>query len=117
MDNRFATLVNDLRQRIEAAESGRANFIKHFIASLLYGAVKVRMYKEQNHQRPHVHVYYEKDHSASVAIDNGEFLASDMPAKPSRAIKEWVLANQKYLQSQWQNLQEGKAPIEYESVF
>ena len=116
MDERFAEIVNDLKRRLDDIDIAGAPVFRHLLASILYGGVTVRMYKEENHQRPHVHVYYGKKTSASIAVDTGEVLAGTMPHRLLRETQSWVLEHQGYLHEQWQRLRAGMPPIEFEAI-
>jgi hypothetical protein len=37
------------------------------------------MWQEQNHQRPHFHIEYKQEYSASYSVDTMERLAGEMP--------------------------------------
>jgi hypothetical protein len=67
----------------------------------------VRMRKENNHSRPHFHIQYKNQYSASYAVDNFELLAGNMPAKYEKPILDWAARNQKSLRVTWGKLQAG----------
>ncbi len=68
----------------------------------------VRMRKEGNHSRPHFHIQYKNQYSASYAVDNFEVLAGNVPEKYERPILDWAARNQKSLNITWEYLQAGK---------
>lgn len=68
----------------------------------------VRMRKEGNHSRPHFHIQYKNQYSASYAVDNFELLAGNMPAKYEKLILAWAAQNQKSLKVTWEKLQAGE---------
>jgi hypothetical protein len=70
------------------------------------GRVELRMYQEPNHRRPHFHLKFKEEHSASYAIDDFSRLAGDMPLKYERDILNWAKENQRDLLQQWQSLNE-----------
>ena len=88
----FVDLLNERRSRA--------------IKALLYqrGHVKVRMWQEQNHQRPHFHVEYKREYSASYSVDTLERLAGEMPNRYEGPILEWASANQQFLTANWEQL-------------
>lgn len=87
---------------------------KHLHSDLLelllikHERMKLKMYQEIGHARPHFHVDYgPKSHSASYAIDTGERLEGHLPAKYDRAVADWVRGNRAPLLSAWNDLQAG----------
>lgn len=68
----------------------------------------LRMWKENNHQRPHFHIEYKKQYKASYAIDNFQRLAGDVPVKYEKPILEWAARNQKSLKLTWEKLRAGE---------
>jgi len=78
------------------------------------GKIKIKMYCEGRHPRPHFHVDYGKEnHSASFAIDTGEKLVGDLPNRYYDVIKNWTQVNRDKLLSIWQKLQAGNFEKEY----
>lgn len=70
--------------------------------------IKLKMYQEPNHGRPHFHVDYgNQNHSASYAVDDGERLDGTLPSKYDKAITQWADANRSHLLSAWNDLQSG----------
>lgn len=73
--------------------------------------IKLRMDANLNHQRPHLHVDYGKNHhTASYALDNGKRLAGNLPAKYDVAVKEWIENNRSALKKIWMMLRTGESP-------
>ena len=116
MDDRFREIVKELKGRLDALSRSRGFLVRHFLASIRYDAITIRMYKESRHKRAHVHVYFSQDRSASIAIDNGDLLAGSMPARYLRETRHWVLEHKQYLQTQWDKIQAGAAPLEFEAI-
>lgn len=53
--------------------------------------LKLKMYQENGHARPHFHVDYgTQNHAASYAIDTGERIEGDLHCKYDKAIVSWV---------------------------
>src|SRR5215471_6491759 len=53
--------------------------------------IKLKMYQERGHRRPHFHVDYgPSNHSASYGIDTGERIEGHMPRKYDHAISSWA---------------------------
>lgn len=70
--------------------------------------IKVKMYQEQKHPRPHVHIDYgSENHAASYAIDNGERLSGNLKSKYDKAVSKWILDNSTALRKVWTDLQNG----------
>ena len=76
------------------------------------GYTSVRMWKEKNHARPHFHVQYKKEFTASYAVDTLELLAGFMPPKYEDPILQWAEKRKNALLSTWNKLQEGGNVIE-----
>ncbi len=76
------------------------------IKALLHqrGHIKVRMWREQNHQRAHFHIEYKREYSASYSVDTLERLAGEMPRRYENPILEWASANQLLLNANWEHL-------------
>jgi hypothetical protein len=69
---------------------------------------KVLLRLEHNHYRPHFHVVYKRQYSASYAIDTLEKLAGSMPSRYETAALEWARDNKESLLATWKNLSAGK---------
>jgi Domain of unknown function (DUF4160) len=70
--------------------------------------IKLKMYQEPNHGRPHFHVDYGKvPHSASYALDTCQRIEGDLPTKYDRTISDWARSNSGTLQAAWSSLQSG----------
>lgn len=71
--------------------------------------LKLKMYKEAGHGRPHFHVDYGREvHSASYAIDTGERLDGNLDRKYDRVVIAWTEKNRETLLAIWNALQEGR---------
>ncbi|MGP1718243.1 MAG: DUF4160 domain-containing protein [Methylophilus sp.] len=68
------------------------------------------MYKEDNHQKPHVHVYWNGDEAISLCIKTQETLAGEMDSKFLKIIIKWIQANERALLDAWAVIQQGKKP-------
>jgi len=85
---------------------GQSSFIEFLVLQREH--TKVRMRPENNHQRPHFHIEYKQEYSASYAIDNLELLAGYMPRKYEAPILEWARGKQIPLRATWNELVTGK---------
>jgi hypothetical protein len=70
--------------------------------------VTVRMWPENNHSRPHFHIKYRNQLSASYAVDTLERLAGKMPSKYEKPILKWAAQNKESLKITWEKLQAGE---------
>ena len=74
--------------------------------------IKIKMYQEKGHAKPHVHIDYGIDkHAASYAIPEGTRLVGNLSRKYDKSIGLWIQENQELLLQLWSQAQEGK-PIE-----
>lgn len=58
---------------------------------------------EGKHCRPHVHAEY-AEYFVSIAIDNSEILAANIPKKQMRISQEWVTAHKDLLLGKWYDI-------------
>jgi hypothetical protein len=72
------------------------------------GPIKLRMRPERNHSRPHFHIEYKRQYSASYAVDTLELLAGVMPRKFEYPMLEWARDNQASLLATWNRLNAGE---------
>lgn len=70
--------------------------------------LRIKMYQEQGHSHPHIHIDYGKSHHiASYSILNGTRLAGSLSKKYDRNVSEWVLNNKDVLEELWHEIQKG----------
>lgn len=74
--------------------------------------LKIRVYKEANHQRPHFHIEYKKEFTASYGINPLRRLAGKMPARYEKPMLAWAASNQATLLKIWNGLQSDRADWE-----
>lgn len=72
--------------------------------------LKIYIYNEPNHNKPHIHVYFKKDYKVSIAIQNGDKLAGEIPPKNLKVIRKWIDSNKKELLKAWRDIQNGTKP-------
>src|SRR6266481_2264942 len=73
--------------------------------------LKLKMYKEQGHLRPHLHVDYGREHHiASYAIDEPERLEGTLDTEHDQQILAWITENQGTLLRAWSNIRSGGNP-------
>lgn len=58
---------------------------------------------EQNHVVPHVHAEY-GEYQISIAINNQEILAGNLPNKQQKIAQKWVREHREELLSQWSTI-------------
>ncbi len=56
-----------------------------------------------DHVPPHCHGVY-GDYAGAFRLEDGELMAGQMPPKPLKKIKEFILANQSELLEKWNEL-------------
>lgn len=70
--------------------------------------IKLKMYQEPGHARPHFHVDYgTQNHSATFAVDTGQRIEGTLPRKYDKAIAAWAETNKPHLLAAWDDLQSG----------
>lgn len=73
------------------------------------GEIKLKMYQEKGHGKPHFHVDYGQDiHTASYAIETGERIEGSLHRKYDRVVREWTAKNREKLMNVWNALQKGQ---------
>ena len=79
--------------------------------SMFYGII-ISMFFEikEKHHLPHIHVRYQ-NHRASIAIQGGEVLAGDLPARQLRMVQVWVDLHSDELMADWALATEGVEPF------
>lgn len=72
--------------------------------------LKICIYCENNHKRPHVHIYWTKEYEVSISISDREVLIGEIPRKNLKAIKEWIEKYEKEILHAWHTIQAGEKP-------
>lgn len=73
------------------------------------GDLKIKMYLEKGHGKPHVHVDYGgRNHVASYSIDPTERLVGNLSSKYERTIVGWIETRQAELLELWRVTQRGE---------
>ena len=60
-----------------------------------------------SHHKPHVYVKLSSGESASIAIEDGEVFAGNVPTQKLREIQENIKGNQEYLFQCWNDMTDG----------
>ena len=78
--------------------------------SRFYGII-IRMFSEpsERHRTSHFHAYYQ-EHVAVFSISPIAVVAGSLPKRQQRLVEAWAELHQEELISDWQLLQNGKAP-------
>jgi hypothetical protein len=71
--------------------------------------LRLKIYREANHQRPHFHLEYGREFSGSYDIRTQERLVGNMPSKQEEVMLTWARQNADFLAEVWEALQEGQA--------
>jgi hypothetical protein len=82
--------LSTLRDAMATADLHTRQSSKSTIEFLVkqYQTIKLRMDGNLNHQRPHIHIDYGKEHHvASYAIDNGKRLAGNLDNKYDKQVR------------------------------
>ena len=100
--------IDDLRVLLFSAEP-QISLINRAIKArvIQMGRVVIRMRGDDNHQRPHFHIEYKQEYSASYAIDTMERLGGQMPSRYEEKILVWASQNQNLLLKIWNSLKTG----------
>ncbi len=80
------------------------------IISMFYGII-IRLYlmDNQHHNTAHIHAKY-AEFEASVAIDDGEILAGQLPRKQLRLVQAWIELHRDELMADWELAVSGETP-------
>ena len=86
------------------------------VISMFYGIV-IRMYFMDNeqHSQPHIHVEY-GDHSAVVALMDGQLLAGEIPSRQTKLVQAWIELRQEELMADWRLAVNGDAPFKIDPL-
>lgn len=112
----LASLQNDLAMIDMVTRPQRKGAPFGFLEALLLKKeqIKLKMYQEKGHARPHFHVDYgPQNHAASYAIDTAERIEGDLHRKYDKAIGAWVEKNRDTLLKTWGALQSGRPEQEF----
>src|SRR5690606_33491753 len=70
--------------------------------------LKLKMYQEQGHHLPHLHVDYGREHhTASYSIDPACRLEGDLAGRYESAVMRFIMGHQQQLLELWSQLQAG----------
>ncbi len=84
--------------------------------SMFYGIIVSLFYEiKEKHHLPHIHVRYQGS-IASIAIDDGELLAGDLPKRQMRMVQVWIDLHKEELLANWELAKEGTEPFRIEPL-
>lgn len=77
-----------------------------------FGGIVITMYAEagERHNFPHIHARY-GEHRATLSIASGDVLAGSLPKSQLRLVQAWIELRREQLETDWQLLVTGHAPI------
>jgi len=76
----------------------------------------IRMYcVPQEHNPPHIHVYYQDD-KATVNIVDNEIMDGHLPRKQLRLVQAWVELRKEELMADWELAQNGELPFKIDPL-
>jgi len=82
---------------------------KYTKATLLRrGYTRLTMQPDKNHQRPHFHILFKTEYSASYAIDTLGRLAGYMPREYEAPVLKWAARYRRSLAAHWKSLKNGE---------
>jgi len=83
--------------------------------SMFYGII-IRMYfAPEEHNPPHIHVYY--NGQASVfSLKTGEFVKGDIPRKQRKLVEAWVEIHSEELLADWELCTNGEQPFKVDPL-
>jgi len=83
---------------------------KELVAKDSNRVLKIYIYKEPNHNRPHVHAYWKNEHKISISISDNEVLAGEFPNKYLKPLANWISKYKSELNIAWTEIQSGNKP-------
>jgi hypothetical protein len=86
------------------------------VISMFYGII-IRLYllDNQQHGVPHIHARY-AEFEASIAIEDGEILAGQLPRKQLRLVQAWIELHRDELRADWALASMGEKPFRIEPL-
>ncbi|MHB9027371.1 MAG: DUF4160 domain-containing protein [Candidatus Latescibacterota bacterium] len=79
--------------------------------SMFYGILVSLFYGDNvQHHVPHIHVRYQGE-KASIALEDGQILAGDFPARQLRMVQVWIDIHREELMTDWELAVSGEEPF------
>ena len=96
--------VDLLTEKRQSASSGFNEFLL-----LKLNDIKLKMYQEQKHKLPHIHIDYGKQHhAASFSIEPPIRIDGTLNKKYDEPIESWLNTNKEILLAIWREAQSGR---------
>jgi len=83
--------------------------------SMFYGIIIRMFYAPNEHNPPHVHVYYQ-DFKATIGIQDCILLNGELPSKSLRLVQAWIEIHKDELIADWKLCQNGEKPFNIEPL-
>jgi len=86
------------------------------VISMFYGILIMMYYMDNDkHHHPHIHAEY-AEHSAVIAIVDGEVLEGELPGVKMKLIQAWMEIHKDELMADWQLAVKGQKPYKIEPL-
>jgi hypothetical protein len=73
--------------------------------------VSLHIYASEGHRRPHFHIRFKKQHSASYDLETTERIAGEMPRKYEDRVIPWAKENASILREAWERQHPGDETV------
>ncbi|MEA1927067.1 MAG: DUF4160 domain-containing protein [Candidatus Auribacterota bacterium] len=104
--------IDELRKSLASVDLYTRKHNKHNFNEFLvlkFQNIKIKMYQEIGHKRPHIHIDYgNTNHVASYAVDNSSRISGNLDKKYDKKIKNWINNNRRMLIHLWEQANSGK---------
>ena len=78
---------------------------------MFYGILISLYFRDnQRHNLPHIHIRYQNS-KASIAIETGEILDGELPAKQLKLVQAWIEIHKEDLMADWELAVNGEEPF------
>ena len=92
---------------LDEQQGQSSDYLKILVRKL--GDIKLKMYQETKHRKPHLHIDYKKQlHAVSFSIKPARRLAGSCTKKYDKTIIAWIDDNREKLLEIWKKLQAGE---------
>jgi hypothetical protein len=84
--------------------------------SMFYGIIVYLYFKDnKQHNKPHIHVRYQKD-EVIVAIPDGEVLEGSIPSNKMKLLQAWIEIHKDELVADWELALSGQQPYKIDPL-
>ena len=107
MDEAIGQLQTDLAQiDLLTRQTPRSDVIEFLV--IKKQNLKIKMYQEQGHPEPHVHIDYgSQNHAASFSLADGRQICGNLDRKYEKPIASWITKHKASLNQLWLAVQSG----------